>query len=420
MNLLDFINIPMGYVIRWFNQIVGNQYVLALFLFAIAVEIILIPIFGIKQQKNSIKQAKLRPKEMAIRKKYAGTDNQTTKMKINEEIQALYQKEGYSPFGGCLPLLIQLPIMIALYNIVLNPLKYICQMSNGTIEGVISVVKSFPEYADKAAKFTTARTIDVMDAARNIIETHGIGAFSGVEGFSEHVKSAADLPNVSLFGLNLAETPSFTAPGIAKWLLLVPVITFVAYYFSNKLTRKLTGQVQAATDAATGCSNKMMDFMMPLMSVWICFMVPAAIGIYWIFKSIIGVGKQALLSLIMPIPKFTEEDYKAAEKEYHASQKPEKPAKNGTKSGPKPGVRSLHHIDDEDYETAAPEKKEAEGTANENVEQKSNLIAPAPIKDDTRPTKESKKDKKKSEEAEVEAEAETEKTSESTDDGEKN
>ena len=416
---MDIINIPMGYVIRWFNQIGGNQYVIALFLFAILIEIILIPIFGIKQQKNSIKQAQLRPKEMAIRKKYAGTDNQTTKMKINEEIQALYQKEGYSPFGGCLPLLIQLPIMIALYNIVLNPLKYICQMSNETIEGVIAVVKSFPEYADKAAKFATERTIDVMDAAKNIIETHGIGVFSGVEGFSEHVTSAADLPNVSLFGLNLADTPSFTAPGAAKWLLLVPVITFVVYYFSNKLTRKLTGQVAMATDAATGCSNKMMDFMMPLMSVWICFMVPAAIGIYWIFKSIIGVGKQALLSLIMPIPKFTEADLKAAEKEYNASQKPEKISKNNARSGPKPGVRSLHHIDDEDYpDTAAAaleRKKEAERLESEKAVQegeKSSLIAPAPIKDDTRPAKESKKDKKKSEEAED--------ASESTDDGEKN
>ena len=394
----------MGYVIRWFNSISGNQYVIALFLFAILIELILIPIFGIKQQKNTIKQAKLRPKEMAIRKKYAGTDNATTKQKINEEIQALYQKEGYSPFGGCLPLLIQLPIMIALYNIVLNPLKYICQMSNETIEGVISVVKSFPEYADKAAKFATERTIDVMDAAKNIIETHGIGVFSGVEGFSEHVTSAADLPNVSLFGLNLAETPSFTAPGAAKWLLLVPVITFVAYFFSNKLTRKLTGQVAVANDAATGCSNKMMDVTMPLMSVWICFMVPAAIGIYWIFKCILGVVKQAILKVAMPVPTFTEEDYKAAEKEYNATQRAEKHPKNSTRSGPKPGVRSLHHIDDEDYPDTAPaaleRKKEAEKLEKEKAEseaEKNNLIAPAPIKDDARPAKESKSKSKKDE-----------------------
>jgi YidC/Oxa1 family membrane protein insertase len=164
----------------------------------------------------------------------------------------------------------------------------------------------------------------------------------------------------------------------------------------------------------------MMDFMMPLMSVWICFMVPAAIGIYWIFKSIIGVGKQALLSLIMPIPKFTEAEYKAAEKEYRNSQKPEKlSSKNNARSGPKPGVRSLHHIDDEDFADTAPaaleRKKEAERLESENKAQegeKSSLIAPAPIKDDTRPAKESKKDKNKSEEAEE--------ASESTDDGEKN
>ena len=420
MNIMDLINIPMGYVMRFFNDIVGNQYLLALFLFAIFIEIILIP-FGIKQQKNSIKQAKLRPKEMAIRKKYAGTDNNTTKQKINEEIQALYQREGYSPFSGCLPLLIQMPVMIALYYIVLNPLKYICQFSNETIEGIISVVKSFPEYAEKASKFATDRTIDVMDAVKNIIETHGIDVFSGVEGFSERITSASDLPNVSFLGLNLAGTPSFTDPGVSKWLLLIPVLTFVAYFFSNKINRKLSYQPTSADDPATGCSNKMMDFMMPLMSVWICFMVPAAIGIYWIFKCVIGVGKQAILKVAMPIPKFTDADYKAAEKEYNASQRAEKHPKNSSSSGkgPKPGVRSLHHIDDEDYPDTAPaaleRKKAAEKLAEENAENnsgKSSLIAPAPIKDDARPTKESKKNEDHKSDSDSNAENESKEDSE--------
>ena len=146
MNIMDIINIPAGYVIKLCNNIVGNQYLLALLIFSIIVEIILLP-FAIKQQKNSIKQAKLRPKEMAIRKKYAGREDQPTKQKMSMEIQEMYQKEGYNPMGGCLPLLIQFPIIIALYNIVLNPLRYICNLSTDAINGAINVVKSFPEYA---------------------------------------------------------------------------------------------------------------------------------------------------------------------------------------------------------------------------------------------------------------------------------
>ena len=393
-SIWDIINKPMGFVMRFFNNIVGNHYLLALFLFAIFIEIILVP-FGIKQQKNSIKQAKLRPKEMAIRKKYAGRDDNVTKQKVTQEIQELYQKEGYSPLSGCLPLLIQMPIMIALYYIVLNPLKYICGFKTNTINQLIDVVKSFPQYAE--AKFDSTRTIDLMDAIKEI----GPDAFKNIEQYTDFVANGGEFPKLDIFGgfLNLAQTPSITSP---SWLLLVPVLTFVVYFFSSKLTRKLTYQPTTADDAATGCSNKMMDWMMPLMSVYICFIVPAAVGVYWIFKSIMGVLKQLILKKAMPIPTFTEEDYKAAEKEY--SSKPEKVQK--PKSSGK-AVRSLHHIDDEDFADTAPaalERKkaleEAEKAEKEEkkAEAKSSLIAEAPIKDDARPEK--KKKSKKGDKAE--------------------
>ena len=86
----DFIMMPVAYILKFCNKIVGNHYILALLIFAVLVEIVLIP-FGIKQQKNSIKQAGLRPKEKAIREKYAGRDDQPTKQKMQQEIQELYQ-----------------------------------------------------------------------------------------------------------------------------------------------------------------------------------------------------------------------------------------------------------------------------------------------------------------------------------------
>ena len=89
----------------------------------------------------------------------------------------------------------------------------------------------------------------------------------------------------------------------------------------------------------------MMDFTMPLMSVYIAFIVPAAVGVYWMFKGIIGTVKQFIMSKVMPMPQFTEEDYKAAEKEMLGKQ-----PKRIQKSENVGKVRSLHHIDDEDYD----------------------------------------------------------------------
>lgn len=404
----------MGFVIRLFNKIVGNQYIFALFLFAIFIELILLP-FGIKQQKNSIKQAKLRPKEMAIRKKYEGRDDNDSKQRVQQEIQALYQKEGYNPLSGCLPTLIQFPIIMALYYIVLNPLRYICQLGTDTINQIINVVNGYPEYAD--VTFTTSRTIDLMGAMKKIIGEHGTSPFSSIEGFTDKIGSASDLPNLELFGgaINLADTPSFKT---FNWLLLIPILTFAAYFFSMKMNRKLMYQpTMGADDKAMGCSNKIMDYAMPLMSVYISFIVPAAIGVYWIFKSLIGVVKQVILHYAMPLPKFTDAEYKAAEKEYNSTRS-EKVVKNHTRN---PNVRSLHHIDDEDFAdtaAAARARKEAEqsaaatdkptenggetdGKKQDPASGKSNgLIGSAPIKDDRaqderRPSGKERRGKKK-------------------------
>ena len=390
---MDIINIPMGYVIRFCSWLTGNQYLFALLLFAIIIEIILLP-FGIKQQKNSIKQAKLRPKEMAIRKKYAGRDDAPTKQKMSQEIQELYQKEGFNPMGGCLPLVIQLPILIALYNIVLNPLKYICGLTTDTISQIATIVSSSTQKT-----YDVARNIDLLGDFRRMYESNP-NAFRGVEGLSDKITSVGDLPNLTVFGtFNLAEKPTLAF----NWLLLIPILTFVAYFFSMKMTRKLSFQPMA-DDKATGCSNNVMDIVMPLFSVYIAFMMPAAIGVYWIFKSLLGVLKQAILHFAMPTPKFTEEDYKAAEKEMNVRADNKAPRNKSGKV-----VRSLHHIDDEDFPDtaeAARARREAleaqeaaEQKTTEEDEKKQDMLA-APLKEEEPKVKKEKKKRKKETDAE--------------------
>ena len=168
---------------------------------------------------------------------------------------------------------------------------------------------------------------------------------------------------------------------------MVPVLTFAVYFTSTKLNRKLSYQpTTAENDKATGCSNNMMDFMMPLMSVYISFIVPAAIGVYWMFKSVLTTVKQLIMKKVMPLPKFTEEDYKAAEKELYGKNQPKAPkASNGGNKNS--GVRSLHHIDDDEYDSKGnyigrPETTETEGEKTE----KQNVKAPAmaePLKDES-------------------------------------
>ncbi len=338
----------VGAFLRLLTNITGGYYVWALFFFAIVVEVALL-YFGIKQQRTAQKQAALKPKEMAIRKKYAGRKDQKSQQALQQELQAFYQAEGVNMFGGCLPLLIQLPIVIALYNIVINPLRYVL----GKGEGVVNAINKFATTSRAAGGLG----IKVTDAGRGSIELlsqiDDPGKLAAIKDFAwfsngeavanELTDVAGNLPNFNMFGLNTGLTPGFQKPYL---LLLIPLLTFVAYFFSMKLTRKLSYQPAMAQDAQMGCSNNMMDIMMPLMSVYITFITPAAVGIYWIFKCLITTVKQLILHKTMPMPVFTEEDYKRAEREMKGKLRPEERAPlAGRPTGAK---RSLHSIDDED------------------------------------------------------------------------
>ncbi len=348
----------VGKFLGLLTNITFGNYVLALFVFAVIVELLLL-YFGIRQQKNTIKQAKLSPKERAIRKKYAGRNDQASQRKMNEEIQKLYQDEGYNMMGGCLPLLIQMPIVIALYNIVIDPLRYVL----GKAEGLSNALYTYATTARAAGGLgeelkAGKGTIELLSklSAEKLEGLKSFSYFSNAGACHEELSDVlGNLPNFNVFGLNMGVTPAFNpADKVYLWLLLVPVLTFVAYFASMKVSRKLSYQ-PAAQDPQMGCSNNMMDFTMPAMSVYITFITPAAVGIYWIFKCLIGMAKQFILNKLMPLPTFTEEDYKRAEKEMKGKSRPEREIEER----PRGAARSLHHIDDD--EEALPPREHDSG-----------------------------------------------------------
>ena len=361
---MEFINIPFAYIMRLFDSFT-QSYALSLLLFAILIKVIFIPV-GIKQQKNQIKMAALRPKEAVIKKKYAGRTDRATQQKMQQELRELQQKENVSPFGGCLPLLIQMVFIFILYSIIRNPLTYICQLDKTQL---VSLAKEIGyKLGDAELTLETIGKADQLAMIAKLLPQKDtlLAAYEGLK----------NLPNFNFFGLNLAATPWDVLNGYLKDMelpilggipgikdvilyLITPLVCFLSQVLTMKLTRKFTYQSQAMQEqqGANGCSTQMMDWFMPLLSLSFCMRFSTAIGVYWIYQNILSFAQTVILAKAMPIPVLTEEDYKRAEKEMKAKG-------YDTKRADLPRVRSLHHIDDEDYENLPDAPKDgAKGTS---------------------------------------------------------
>ena len=376
MGIFDIIAKPFGWLMKvclWLSP--GNNYLIALIFFTLIIQILLCLIFGIKQHKNMLKQASIAPMAAAIRKKYAGRDDQQTKQKMQEETMALYQEHGYNPLSGCLPMLIQLPIIMALYNVIVAPLQSMYWLSKAEIATLLNKFHAADHHSDAATKniitekvteFTektvgNARlaqyeVVNQINAWRESGATEKLNEFA--YGISDKLTADTVLPTYKAFGLDFSANPPYPNAENFKelWpLLIVPVLIVVTMIVSQMLTKKFTYQ-DPTMQQQNGCSMKVMMYSMPLMSAWISFSLPAAVGVYWIYRSIASTLQQFILSLIMPMPKFTEEVYKKAEKELAGTKRKNKQAAPKVPyTGEK--KRSLHHIDDEEYN--APAKSEA-------------------------------------------------------------
>lgn len=370
-SIFDILLIPMGFILRIAYSLTDN-YLLAIMLFTLVMEIILSPL-GIKQQKNQVKQASLAPKAAAIRKKYAGRTDQATQQKMQNEMMEMYQRENFNPAGGCGTMLIQFPIIIALFQVVTNPLRYICNMPTVEINAlatqladVLPVTSHYPQY--------------------NLINYLNSTDVSQYYTYAESLKHVV-LPDFTIGLLDLSQTPSFDTP---NWLLLIPVITFVVMIASQKIMQMFTYQTPETEAAQNNISMKIMTWTMPLISVYFEFQMPAVIGVYWIFRNILSTLERILFSKLIPVPRFTEEDFKEAERQANLSNKQKKREKKF--------VRSLHHIDDEEYLARhAEELKEGTdsaapvGNTTETADSQQSKLAPAPIKNDDKTQYKSRK-----------------------------
>ena len=348
--MLDWLYELLGSMIAWFsNTLGGGYYVVGIFFYALLFKIVFIP-FTIKQQKNQIAMAKLTPKIELIRAKYKGRTDQVTMQKQQQEIMELQQAEGYNPLSGCLPLLIQMPIIIFLYKVIRNPLSYICKLEEDQVEAINTLLN------ETTAEFKAIDQIQLVSVINANMDK--LGSYSD---------QLSKLPDISFFGvgdLGMAPNSVFQT---WSWLWLIPVIAAALTWLSMYLTKKWNGsatnnvaQEQQNQNPQMAQTTKMMELSMPAMTLFMAFGFSGMMGIYWIYQSALGILQSYLVAKFMPIPRYTEEELKAMRK---AQKQAEKAQKQALKNAPK--YRSLHYIDEDDYDTL-PEIKSTQKNKKSN------------------------------------------------------
>ena len=252
--MFDWLYKALGTLLGWFSTAMGGSYALGLLLYALVFKILFLP-FTIKQQKNQIAMAKLTPKVAVIRAKYKGRVDRISQQKMQQEIMELQQKEGYSMLSGCLPMLLQLPLIIFLYNVIRKPLSYIAKASKETIEAVKTLVGA-------EAKTDEISLIPDIFA---YVEKYGTTKLA------DNGLDVSKIPDFKLFGINLADTPSLAK---ISWLVLIPVLAAAFQWFTMWVMKRLNGnsmQMAQGDDAQSQMSMRIMDLVMPLMTLFIAF-----------------------------------------------------------------------------------------------------------------------------------------------------
>ncbi len=293
----DLLAYPFGWALGWLYDACGN-YLIALVIITFVLRLILLP-SSIKQQKNSAKQMRLQAKVNKIRQKYAGVQGRDAQMKISQETQELYKREGFSASQmGCLPLAFQMIVMMGLYGAIYSPLQHVLRLDSKVLDVLTAAYQLVAGAGDTASKATTA----VSRVQLNILSRFGevVNALPQVEN-SEIVtqdiiaKIQNFIDHFTIFGIDLTKVPKeFATAG--KMLLIIPILAGLTALLSAGYTylKQRKTNPEMAKNPTMGC----MTFASPLISVVFAVTLPAGIGFYWIISNVLSFIQMVALSLI--------------------------------------------------------------------------------------------------------------------------
>lgn len=282
---------------------------LCIILFTIVMKTLMIPL-TIKQQKTTKLMSVMNPEIQAIQKKYKGKSDQESMQRQNVEIQAVYEKYGTSMTGGCLPLLIQMPILLALYRVIYNIPAYVPSV-RVYFDNVVTPLMGQADYAQKLQEITNIATacggkldkFDFTNANRLVdmlykFSTSQWGELQSLfPAISDVIgQNAAVVERMNTFlGLNMAEAPGW----VPSFAWIIPVLAAVSQWFSTKLMSGNQPSTSGDAENPMAQSMKTMTTTMPLFSAFICITMPAGLGIYWIATSVVTIIQQLVVNAYM-------------------------------------------------------------------------------------------------------------------------
>jgi YidC/Oxa1 family membrane protein insertase len=298
--MFDFLAYPLGKFLKFIYDIAFENYGLAIIIFTFIVRLAMLPL-TVKQHKSSMKMQEIQPLVDDIRRKY-----KDDREAMNQELMKLYQEHNYNPTGGCLPMLIQMPLLLTLYWVIIQPLKFMLGKPKEIIDAIVNAaakaqaainttlqLESIPETVDEVLKVWGAhreiRALNFFNENPDLLSEAG-----GLLEKSELIDFR------SFLGLHLGEVASFQ-PGVIfgpEWktylpLFLLVIVATAITFISSKLSMPQNTQQQGG---ASGCSTGGMMYIGPVMTLIYAFLLPAGVVLYWMIGYVFAIFQQLYIN----------------------------------------------------------------------------------------------------------------------------
>ena len=289
-----YICIPFAWLLRALYELTSS-YGWALVLFTVVIKLIMLP-FQMKSKKSMMRMSRFQPMIKEIQTRY-----KNNQVKMNEELQRLYAEEGVNPMSGCLWSFLPFPILIALYSIIRQPITRFMMLTTTAMQGVIDAVSAAG--FDLAAIAMTANdgAVTVKDGLTQLQPYGQITLVKAAQELGVALPEGWIHMDFSFLGTDLTMIPSDVIGqiGTGGWavigVLLIPIVSGALSFWQSKVS--MAGNPAAADpNDPTARSSRMMMWMMPIMSLWIGFTLPASLGVYWIANSVLMLVQEKVLN----------------------------------------------------------------------------------------------------------------------------
>ena len=290
----------------FFNILYGvfenNALGLAIIFFTLFIKLILTPLLY-KQQSSSFKMMALQPEMNKIKAKYADKKDPASQQKMAYEMQKLQKENGVSLVGGCLPLLIQLPILYALFYIFQQPYNYVDVLGQGYAQIADAILKIptdlrvealYDIAIAKGVRLDLSVHSDILLLINNMTSVEWTQFYSAIGSYADSIRPLVDstIGTQQFLGLNLSFKPGFAFPGI-----LLPIVSGLSTWGSSKIL--MANQPKMDSNDPAASMTKSMNIVMPIMMTVMTFSVPVGLGIYWISSNVIQIVQSLIITRIL-------------------------------------------------------------------------------------------------------------------------